>query len=373
MKRVVRKTIPVAIAAFMAVAAAGCGKSIESTETVVTVDNASADFGTVAMYVRYGQSEIYKYYNDIYTAYGMETGNIWKADSDDEKYKTYGDQFKGNAMEDIELMLVCESRAQDYGVSIDDDEKEEIKGAAKEFFEKTDRKILDNNSITEASVERMLELFTYKAKVKSEVVKDADHEVSDEESVQTTIRYVQTEDEQAAKEILSAVEDGGDFEEAVSDKEFSSETVSFTAANPDADNIPEELIKGLDGKEEGEFTLIETDDGLYYVASVTARNDETATEQKKEEIIQEREDELFNTTTEEWLDNAKIDLDKKLYKKIKVSDREVYIAVTDNVEVSDTKEDVSEEDAAEENTDAEDVDENEDFNAEDVGETEEDN
>lgn len=61
--------------------------------------------------------------------------------------------------------------------------------------------------------------------------------------------------------------------------------------------------------------VVETDGGCY-VARVTSLMDKDATESKKKEIISQRENELFEEVTEKWLEEAKVDVNKKAWKKI---------------------------------------------------------
>ncbi len=65
--------------------------------------------------------------------------------------------------------------------------------------------------------------------------------------------------------------------------------------------------------------VIETDTS-YYVVKLDKVNDEEATETKKQSIISTRENKLYTDTTEKWLDDADINVEKKVLKTLKVTD-----------------------------------------------------
>lgn len=66
----------------------------------------------------------------------------------------------------------------------------------------------------------------------------------------------------------------------------------------------------------------------YYVVKLSKKDDEEATETKKESIISTREQTLYTDTTEKWLDDADIKEKKKVLKILKVTDNHKYVAPT---------------------------------------------
>ena len=76
---------------------------------------------------------------------------------------------------------------------------------------------------------------------------------------------------------------------------------------------------------EGEITgVIDTDSGCY-VAKVTSLFDQDATNSKKQEIISQRQQEKYTETCDGWMDDADINVDKKVWKKIDFNDLSVTI------------------------------------------------
>ena len=85
------------------------------------------------------------------------------------------------------------------------------------------------------------------------------------------------------------------------------------------------MIKVLRTLDDGEVApdVIETDTA-YYVVKLNQKNDEEATETKKESIISTREQDLYTETTDKWMEDADIKEEKKVLKTLKVTDNHKY-------------------------------------------------
>ena len=105
--------------------------------------------------------------------------------------------------------------------------------------------------------------------------------------------------------------------------------------------------------------MIETDTA-FYVVRLDLKNDEHETEHKIEDIISEREDELYTDTTQQWMDEAEITVDEEVMKTLKLTDSHKFsIDTSTSEETADTAEDTTEtteedtaEDTATEETDS---------------------
>lgn len=122
----------------------------------------------------------------------------------------------------------------------------------------------------------------------------------------------------------------------------------MTTFDAESTSPNEELIKAADALEEGGITdLIETDSGCY-VAKVTSLLDREATDARKDTIVQERKDELYNTTCERWRKETEITVHEDVWKKIDFKDLTVTMNVQEEVPYSDTVK--TDDQAGEENT-----------------------
>ncbi len=329
---------------------AGCS-SLKADDVIVTVNDSSMTADVANFYARYTQAQ----YEAYYGAYMGD--NMW--DTEAEEGKTYEDSVKDSVLEQLEKMLVLEQHMGDYNVSLTDGEKELITKTAKEFdddnlLESKEKLMTDTDT-----VERILTLMAIEQKMSDEIKKDADTNVSDEEANQKKMDYVffsYTEDDaeedgedtdssdepteedkaevkKAAEEFAeSAKEDSKDFSEIAQEQGLEVQSATFDA---ESQSPHEDLIQAADVLKKNEVTdAVEAENG-YYVAKVTSLSDKDATESKKQEIITERENELYSEVTDGWLDEAEIKVEKKAWKKIDFSDLGITMKQTEQDPYSD--------------------------------------
>lgn len=358
MKEMTKKTAVVAMAGIMAAGMlTGCGeKKLDGSKTVATVDGTKVPLGVVSLSVREGQMQAEAMYRSFM---GGSDFDIW--DTEAEEGKTYGEQAVEESLKDVELMYIMKAKAADYDVELTDEDEKAIAEAAASFMEANSEEAIADLAVTEDQVKTYLELQTYKQKIHDPIIADVDKNVSDEEAQQSSFEYVSVstadlsddeikEKKEDAQKILDGLkaDPDGDFSEIAKsvDDSYSSLSGSFDANetsededtdDEDADDdsssysgtYPEEVIDVLRTLDDGEVAsdIIETDTA-YYVVKLDKKDDEEATETKKESIISTREQTLYTDTTEKWLDDADIKEKKKVLKTLKVTDNHKYVAPT---------------------------------------------
>ena len=358
MKEMTKKTAVVAMAGIMAAGMlTGCGeKKLDGSKTVATVDGTKIPLGVVSLSVREGQMQT----EAMYRSYmGGSDFDIW--DTEAEKGKTYGEQAVEESLKDVELMYIMKAKAADYDVELTDEDEKAIAEVAASFMEANSEETIADLAVTEDQVKTYLELQTYKQKIHNPIIADVDKNVSDEEAQQSSFEYVSVstadlsddeikEKKEDAQKILDGLkaDPDGDFSEIAKsvDDSYSSLSGTFdaneTSEDEDTDDedadedsssysgtYPEEVIDILRTLDDGEVAsdIIETDTA-YYVVKLNKKDDEEATETKKESIISTREQTLYTDTTEKWLDDADIKEKKKVLKTLKVTDNHKYVAPT---------------------------------------------
>ena len=258
-------------------------------------------------------------------------------------------------------MYIMKAKAADYDVELTDEDEKAIAEAAASFMEANSEETIADLAVTEDQVKTYLELQTYKQKIHDPIIADVDKNVSDEEAQQSSFEYVSVstadlsddeikEKKEDAQKILDGLkaDPDGDFSEIAKsvDDSYSSLSGTFdaneTSEDEDTDDedadedsssysgtYPEEVIDVLRTLDDGEVAsdIIETDTA-YYVVKLDKKDDEEATETKKESIISTREQTLYTDTTEKWLDDADIKEEKKVLKTLKVTDNHKYVAPT---------------------------------------------
>ena len=373
MKTMTKKTAVVALAGVMAAGMlTGCGeKELDGTKTVATVDGTEIPLGMLSLSVREGQAQAEAMYKSFM---GGSDYSIWGTEA--EEGKTYGEQAVEQALEDIELMCILKEKAADYDVEITEDDEKAIADAAAAFMSANTEDTLKTLAVTEDQVKTYLELETYKSRMHDPIIADVDKNVSDEEAQQSSFNYVSistsdlSDDEiKQKKEDAQKILDGlnadpdGDFGEIAKSVDDSYTVLSGSfdtnedASEEDSDdedettasssNYPDEVMKVLRTLKDGEVgpDVIEAD-SAYYVVKLDKVNDEDATATKKESIISTRENELYTETTDKWLDEADIKVEKKVLKTLKVTDNHKFTIQT-AAEVTETPEVTEEADATE--------------------------
>lgn len=373
MKTMTKKTAVVALAGVMAAGMlTGCGeKALDGTKTVATVDGAEIPLGMLSLSVREGQAQAEAMYKSFM---GGSDYSIW--DTEAEKGKTYGEQAVEQALKDIELMCILKEKAADYDIEITEDDEKAIADAAAAFMSANTEDTLKTLAVTEDQVKTYLELETYKSRMHDPIIADVDKNVSDEEAQQSSFNYVsistsdlsddeikqKKEDAQKILDGLNADPDGdfgeiaksvddsytvlsGSFDKNEDASEEESDDEDETTAS--SSNYPDEVMKVLRTLKDGEVgpDVIEAD-SAYYVVKLDKVNDEDATATKKESIISTRENELYTETTDKWMDEADIKVEKKVLKTLKVTDNHKFTIQT-AAEDTETPEVTEEADATE--------------------------
>lgn len=302
----------------------GCG-SFDGSDVVVTVDDKEISADLANFLARYTQAQYETYYA------GYLGDDMWNSDGADEE--SYEETVKSSILESLENMYLLEAHMDDYNISLTEEEENSIKAAAKQFDENNGLEEKEKVSGDTETVERILELMTIQKKVQDAVMAGADTEVSDEEAAQKKMQYVtfsftttdeegnsteMTDDEKAelktkAEQFASGAVSATDFSAYASQQGYEAVEGTFDS---ESTGYPEALVKEMDQLQEGGTTGVVEGDGGYYVARVTSLLDREATDTKKSEIVQERQQELLDDTISKWRDDAKIDVNKRVWKKV---------------------------------------------------------
>lgn len=359
---------------------AGCG-SLDGTKTVATVDGEEVTLGLASYMLRTNQAEMEGYYRMLSQSYGMDGGEYW--DTESENGKTYGEDIKDNVMDTIKELYVMRAHAEDYGVTITEDEQAAIDEAAKTFMDSNDEETLEALAVSEEDVKTYMELYTIRQKMRDPMVADVDREVSDEEAAQTRVTFVEvstegtetdedgntvelTDEEKAAKkdqaqQVLDKVEASEDPASADMDalakevdENLSAVERTFTSSG-EGDEATDQAVKdAVADLEDGQMvSQVVEGENAYYVVRLDQKFDQQATDNKKDVIISDREDTQYNDMVEEWKDAADMDVKNSVWKKVKVTDAQPYELKEAQPEETDST--GSTESTGEENTDSTDA------------------
>lgn len=306
----------------------GCG-SMNNDDVVATVGESEIKLGVANFYARMQQAQYETYYAGMMGTTGEE---LWAKETDG---KTYEQSVKSNMIKSLENMYILEQHASEYDVALSEDEKKAIDKAAEEFDENNALEDKEAVSGYNKYVKKVLELLTIQSKMEDVMTADVDTEVSDDEAAQKSMKYVfysYTKDENDSTSTMSEIEkteakqkatdfaeklknsDTKDIDAVANEAGMEVQTATFDSesTSPNAD-----LVKAADAlTAEGDVTdAIETDSGIY-VAKVTSFLDRTATDAKKQSVVEERKQDQYDAFLKKWRKKTNIDLNKRVWKKV---------------------------------------------------------
>ena len=298
----------------------GCGKEIKEyndSYIVASVKNGDSklDYATASTYLRIMQAQTYDYVQNQLKEEKTTSDDIWNSPlskDDDSKYNTYGEQFKGEALSDLETMLISEERSEDYNVKFTDNDEKKCDETADTFIEKTG-----------ADAEKIQE--------------KADLNIDEDEYNQTTFSYTTVykdsfdDVEKTAKNITEAYEKDNDFDAAVATEGLTAESVTFTTKNPEYKEIGlgKTIIKNSLKLKDGECSSYEDKDGNIVILYMKAVKDESESNSKKSELENQKKSDYYNDTIKKLKKDTKIKVDEDAWDSIKVSKKEIYTSMKD--------------------------------------------
>lgn len=321
----------------------GCGadkvKDYKDTDTVMFIDKDNKiDYATACAYTRMMQAETYSYmqsmlqrFNSSAVDVDMWSQSLEDTDEDSKKYKTYGEQFKGNTLDSLKSLLLDKLYgSKEYEITFTDDDKKECESVADEFIEKMSKDDLKAMHASKKTMMNVLELMTYETRVKNAIEADVDTKVSDDEAGQSTFSYVEIKKKDAKKKdkkiksLIKKIEAGTDISTAASDAGFTAQNVTFTTADPEYDEYGKEMLKKASKMKDGECDSYKDAKGNTIILYMQSVNDQSATETKKDDIISDRKDKAYEDKLDEWKDKKKVTINKDAWNSIKTDKNEVF-------------------------------------------------
>ena len=322
----------------------GCSSPMDGTQPLLTSGEDTVTVGTGNLMLRMNQATMLSYYSMM----GGSTTGLWSQDSGDGE--TYGDTTKASVLDELENMLVQKQHAADYDVSISEEEQGKIEEAAQAFMDANTEETIQNLSVSQSDVETLLELYTYQTKMYDPMVADVDTNVEDSEAAQSKITYCRIdisdaqnddgtttpltdEEKQEKKEQAQAILDqlqaspdpaSADMDAIAKGVNEDLSAVDNTFGDDDTllDDKLKEAAKTLqDGQVYGEVVEGEN---AYFVVRMDSVLDREATDQEKETIVNERQQDAYSDLLDQWKDEADITVNDKEWEKVTLTDTEQF-------------------------------------------------
>ena len=311
----------------------GCGE-INAGSTVLRVGDEKVSLGLANFFARYMQAQYETYYGISEDAWEQNV-------SDDET--TYEASLKKDIMKNLQNAVLERQNAEEYKISLSDEDKAKIKETAKAFMKDNDAKAEKAVTADQETVENYLELVTYQKRVEDAIrATVTEKDITDKEAAQKKMQYVYIafsttdeagnvtlmEDDQK-KEIKKQADvfakgaaEQEDFAAYAGQEGYTAADATFDKNSTDPDA---KLIEAADKLKEGEVSdVIEGETG-YYVAKLTSTLDREATDQKKQELLSEKQSDAVTKQLKKWKKDTKIKVKKRLWKKVRFDKQGVTI------------------------------------------------
>ena len=307
----------------------GCG--LNKDQAVAVYEDKEVPLGIANFICRYQQAQ----YQDSFSAYFGD--DCWNVDPYGSGV-TMQEDVKSSVMDGLHDMYVLRDHMDDYQVTITSDEEAAIAKAVDAFFEKNSKAALNEMGATKEIVTEVLTLYTIQSKMYAAIIAGADTNISDEEAnmraysmlrmgvsgyYDSSYNYVSyTEEEIAdikatAEEIVDELEDPKDLEDVAEAHDYEVTTGTYDA---DDSALNEDVKAALDGLKEGEVSGLITTDSYLYIVRLDKETDEEATENNRQSIITERQNNLFNEVLDGWQADDGWTVKEKVLAKIRFDD-----------------------------------------------------
>ena len=268
--------------------------------------------------------------NRYENAYGPE---IWDVETGDLSMKN---SVKDNALADISQIKAMKIRARENDVTLNDEELSLAREAGNEYFESLSNYEKDTLAVTEDVIVGMYEEYALANKLYSEIIKDINPEISDDEARTITVEHIliktytidesgekveYSEEEKSmayekAEAVLAMARDGEhDFMDLV--LEYSEGDKSeYSFCKGDTDPIFEQAAFDL-GKDEIS-DIVTTQYGYHIIRCINTFNrDET--DNKKLVIADEQREQVFGQQYDDYAATLLTYLNEELWNSVEVS------------------------------------------------------
>lgn len=285
-------------------------------ELAITVGNNKVYYNEAMLYFLFMKAQYESYFGD--QIWGYDVGNN----------TTFEDQAKEEILNLITQTKIIVDKAGSYNVSLTEEEEATILERADNYFDGITKEDKTKYGFTEELIREFYRENMIYQKVYDAVTMNVDTDVSDEEAKQITVDQIliKTTTSQDGTDVpMTEAEKKTAYNRAVKLLKEAKDTEDFkklAEANTEDSQVEYTFGKGemVEEFENAAFALktggispiVESKYG-YHIIYCVSDYDKDATLEKKEEIIEERQNELFKKLYEEWSRNYKVEVKEKVW------------------------------------------------------------
>ena len=313
MTKSIRKRMAVLLSTVMLAGSfSGCGL-MENTEIVFTTGLSGDQLFKIGKSVcTLPEAMIYvmDYQRQYEGVYGVE---MWEHDFGGITFEQY---VKDTIVDQLASMKAITLLADDYEVSLSDEEQNKVSQAAEEYFDALSGEQTEYMDLKLEDVEDLYRDHVLSGKVYEEITKDVNTEVSDDEARIITVQQIRLDSAETAESVKAQLDEGRDFASLASTYSLDSQ-VTYTFGRGEHDSAFEEAAFALENDQTS--GIIETEDG-YYILKCVNNFDQEATEANKVTMVEKRRDELFGDVYDQLVAETPSQFNNRLWEKVHFAD-----------------------------------------------------
>jgi foldase protein PrsA len=230
--------------------------------------------------------------------YGTSCGvDLWQHDFGDDSLEQYvkditiGELAQVICMDQLAENINTGQSAEEQGISLDDNELEQINLAAKEYFSSlSEAEIAYMDGVSENDINEYYQHYALAQKLYHSLTAGVNGEVSDDEARVIEIMQIFVSGKEAAEEVEEKLAAGEDFASLANNyNELSA--IQITVARDDLPEAVEQVAFELDN--DAVSDVIPVENGYYFIKCLN-KYDVELTEANKSNIVEKREKEAFD-------------------------------------------------------------------------------
>lgn len=243
-------------------------------------------------------------------AYGVE---MWEHDFGGVTLEEY---VKDTIIAQLASIKAVTLLAKENNVTLSDAEKEKISQAAEEYYSALTDEQKKYMKVEKSDVEDLYAAHVLSKKVYTEITKDVNTEVSDDEARIITIQQIRLDSLDNAESVKARLDEGKDFGTVAAAYNRDSQT-TVTLGRGEKEAAYEEAAFSLENDQISD--VIETTGG-YYILKCVNNFDRDATEANKITMVEKRRDEEFTEAYETLMADTPSEFNRQKWNKVHFAD-----------------------------------------------------
>ncbi len=250
--------------------------------------------------------------------YGESYG-ISLVDNDNRKIqKKYQRYVKRLTLNETAKVYTMDALATEQGIDLNEEQTELAQWAGEDCYESLSDAEIEALDISQEDLIGLYEHYALAEKLYASLTADVNEEVSEDEARVMQVRQILISDETQAKQAYEELEEGAEFSSVAANYNEADE-ISLTLQRG---MLPEEAETVAYAMENDTYCEpVQTEDG-YYIFYCDNKYDEELTDSHKQDIVQQRKDEAFDSVYDPFVEIISSNLNEEVWKSISMSDLE---------------------------------------------------